>query len=123
MAYLHAAPTAYVQPDKKTYDSQSTEPEDRPPAVPLVDQLFVGRLVQFVRALAAKIPHDSNLAEAQEVMKAAVWALFENAPPSGPEIQVSVTKGDEGPVCQILVRPRRFLGVALEEFGFELPLG
>ncbi|MBL8741388.1 MAG: type VI secretion system contractile sheath large subunit, partial [Myxococcales bacterium] len=26
-AYIHSAPTAYVQPDKKTYDSASTEPE------------------------------------------------------------------------------------------------
>ncbi len=122
-AYLHAAPTAYVQPDKKTYDSATTEPENRPPSISLVDQLFVARLVQFTRALTSKIPHESDPAEVQELLKAAVWALFENAPPSGPEIQVAVVKGEEGPVAQIMVRPRRFLGVSLEEFGFEMPLG
>jgi predicted component of type VI protein secretion system len=122
-AYVHAAPTAYVQPDKKTYDSASTEPENRPPAISLVDQLFVARLVQFTRALTSKIPRESDPSEVQPILKAAIWALFENAPPSGPEIEVAMAKDDEGLVAQINVRPRRFLGVQLEEFGFEMPLG
>ena len=49
-AYVHAAPTAYVRPDKKTYDGASGDLENRPPAVSLVDQLFLARLVQFSRA-------------------------------------------------------------------------
>lgn len=122
-AYVHAAPTAYVQPDKKTYDSASTAPEDRPPAISLVDQLFVARLVQFTRALCSKIPSESDPAEVREVFKAAIWALFENAPPGGPELTVDARRGAEGAIVSVNVRPRRFLGVTLDEFGFEMPLG
>ena len=37
----------------------------------------------------------------------------------------AVTGGSdaEGPVIEIVVRPRRFLGVELEEIGFQLPMG
>jgi len=122
-AYVHAAPTAYVQPEKKTYDSATTEPENRPPAISLVDELFVARLVQFTRALGSKIPRDSDPREAEEVLKAAVWALFEKAPPSGPQLSVKVQKTSDGLVADISVEPRRFLGVTLEQFGFQMPLG
>jgi type VI secretion system protein ImpC len=122
-AYLHAAPTAYVQPDKKTYDSATTQAEDRPPAVSLVDQLFVGRLVQFARTLSGKIPPDSDPGEAKQVLEAATWALFDKAPPAGPEIRVDVQRGGDGLVAQFSVRPRRFLGVSLDELGFEMPIG
>jgi type VI secretion system ImpC/EvpB family protein/type VI secretion system ImpB/VipA family protein len=122
-AYVHTAPTAYVQPDKKTYDSATTEPENRPPAVSLVDQLFIARLVQFARSLCEKIPPESDPTEVQEVLKAALWALFDKAPPAGPQISVKVAKSADGLVATIGVEPRRYLGVSLEEFGFEMPIG
>jgi type VI secretion system protein ImpC len=122
-AYVHTAPTAYVQPDKKTYDSATTQAEDRPPAISLVDQLFVARLVQFARSLSSKIPPDSDPNEAKQVLEAATWALFDKAPPAGPEISVNVARGGDGLVAQFSVRPRRFLGVSLDELGFEMPIG
>ncbi len=122
-AYVHVAPTAYVQPDKKTYDSATTEPEDRPPAISLVDEMFVARLVQFTRALAGKIPPDSNPSEAEEVLKSAIWALFEKAPPAGPQLSVKVGKTASGLVVDVSVEPRRFVGVSLEQFGFQMPIG
>ena len=51
-------------------------------------------------------------------LEAAVWEMFRNAPPSGPEIEVSV--GASG--AQVTVRPRRFLGVGLEEITLGVPL-
>lgn len=122
-AYIHAAPTAYVQPDKKTYDGSTAGPEDRPPPLSLVDQLFVGRLVQFARAICGKIPPDSDPKELQQVLHAATWSLFDKAPPSGPELEVGVRQADGGLVASFSVRPRRFLGVSLDEFGFEMPVG
>jgi type VI secretion system protein ImpC len=122
-AYIHTAPTAYVQPDKKTYDSASTEAENRPPAISLVDQLFVGRLVQFTRALCSKLPREVDLAEAKQILEAATWALFEKAPPAGPSLGVTVGRDADGPVASFEVSPRRFLGVSLEEFTFQMPIG
>jgi predicted component of type VI protein secretion system len=122
-AYIHAAPTAYVQPDKKTYDVSTAGPEDRPPPLSLVDQLFVGRLVQFARAICGKIPPDSDPKELEQVLQAATWSMFDKAPPSGPELAVGVRRSDEGLVASFSVRPRRFLGVSLDEFGFEMPVG
>ncbi len=122
-AYIHTAPTAYVQPDKKTYDSASTEPENRPPAVSLVDQLFVARLVQFTRALCHKLPREVDLAEAQQILEAATWQLFENSPPAGAALGVKVGRDADGPVAEFSVSPRRFLGVSLEEFTFQMPIG
>ncbi len=122
-AYVHTAPTAYVQPDKKTYDSATTEPEHRPPPISLVDQLFVARLVQFAKALCGKIPRESAPEETKQVLHAATWTLFEKAPPSGPEIEVAVAPSPEGLVATFSFRPRRFLGVTLEEFSFEMPVG
>lgn len=122
-AYIHTAPTAYVQPEKKTYDSPSAPKEDRPPAVSLVDQLFIARLVQFTRALCGKLPKEVDSGEAAEILKAATWALFESAPPAGPQLGVTVRRDADGPVAEFTVVPRRFLGVSLEEFTFEMPIG
>jgi predicted component of type VI protein secretion system len=121
--YLLTAPTAYVPPDKKTYDSATTEPEDRLERVSLADQLFVGRLVQFLRALCGKLPASSDPAEVQPVVEAAAWTLFENAPPASVELTVKARAEQDGTVVAISVRPRRFLGVAIDEIGFEIPLG
>lgn len=121
--YLHTAPTAYVKPDKKTYDIAGEELENRPPAMSLVDQLFVARLVQFARAICSKLPRETSSNEAQEILAAATWALFEKAPPSGPSLKVTVGQDSDGPVARFIVEPRRFLGVSLEEFSFEMPIG
>lgn len=118
-AVVMAAPTAYVPPAKRSYDSASTEPEDRLEPVSLGDQLFVARLVQFLRALCARIPQGSDPAEVQPVIEAATWELFDKAPPAGPELTVKATAN----AVQITVRPRRFLGVTLEEVALEIPLG
>ena len=84
---LHA-PTAYVPPPKRTYDSATTEPEVRLERVSLGDQLFVARLVQFLRALCGKLPPASDPKEAQQLVEGALWALFEDAAPGSIELAV-----------------------------------
>jgi type VI secretion system ImpC/EvpB family protein len=121
--YVLSAPTAYVPPPKRTYDSATTEPETRFDRVSLVDQLFVARIAQFLRTLCSKLPADSDPAEVQPVVEGALWALFENAPPASTEITVTAKGGSEGTTVEVAVRPRRFLGVSAEEIGMEIPLG
>lgn len=122
-AYIHSAPTAYVQPDKKTFDASGMESEHRVPPINLVDQLFVARLVQFTRLLCGKLPREVDPAEAQQILQAATWALFEKAPPAGPSLGVKVGSDADGPVATFSVEPRRFLGVTLEELTFDMPIG
>lgn len=122
-AYVLAAPTAYVPPEKLTYDSPTAEPEERLERVSLVDQLFVARVVQFLRALCSKLPPDSDPAEVQPVVEGALWALFESAPPASIEITVKAGRGEGGAQIAVTVRPRRFLGVGLDEVSLEMPLG
>lgn len=121
--YVLHAPTAYVTPPKRTYDSDTTEPEVRLDRVSLGDQLFVARLAQFLRALCSKIPPDSDPAEVTPVVEGAVWALFEDAAPAGPQLTVKTNPGQGGGVVEVTVRPRRFLGVSIEEISLEMPLG
>ncbi|MFO0757542.1 MAG: type VI secretion system contractile sheath large subunit [Byssovorax sp.] len=121
--YVLNAPTAYVTPPKKTYDSATTEPELRLERVPLGDQLFVARLVQYLQILCGKLPATSVPAEAQSAIEKALWGLFENAAPGSVEINVRAAAHDDGTKVEVEVRPRRFLGVAMESFGVELPLG
>lgn len=121
--YVLNAPTAYVTPPKKTYDSDTTEPEERMERIPLGDQLFVARFVQCLKALCAKFPATSDAAQVQPAIEAALWALFENAAPASVELTVRAVPHTEGTTVQVEVRPRRFLGVAIEEFGLEMPLG
>ncbi|WP_437806232.1 type VI secretion system contractile sheath domain-containing protein [Sorangium sp. So ce1078] len=122
-AYVLTAPTAYVPPEKLTYDSPTAEPEERLERVSLVDQLFVARVVQFLRALSAKLPADSDPAEVQPVVEGALWTLFENAPPASIELAVRAGRGEGGAQIAVTVRPRRFLGVGLDEVSLEMPLG
>ncbi|WP_437963657.1 type VI secretion system contractile sheath large subunit [Sorangium sp. So ce260] len=122
-AYVLTAPTAYVPPEKLTYDSPTAEPEERLERVSLVDQLFVARVVQFLRALSAKLPADSDPAEVQPVVEGALWTLFENAPPASIELAVKAGRGEGGAQIAVTVRPRRFLGVGLDEVSLEMPLG
>ena len=121
--YVLSAPTAYVTPPKRTYDSATTEPEVRPDRVSLGDQLFVARLVQFLRALCSKLPPSSDPAEAQALVEGALWALFESAAPGSIELAVRGEGRAEGTVVAVMVRPRRFLGVQLEELSLEMALG
>jgi type VI secretion system protein ImpC len=121
--YLMSAPTAYVPPPKKTYDSASTEPEERYERVSLVDQLFVARVVQFLRVLCARLPASASPNEAKSVVERAIWTLFEDAKPGSMEIATSARTADDGTYVGVTIRPRRFLGVQLEEFGLEMPLG
>src|SRR5512132_351390 len=121
--YVHSAPTAYVTPPKRTYDSASTEPEVRLDRVSLGDQLFVARLVQFLRALCSKLPSSSDPAEVQPVMEGAIWTLFEGAAPASVELSVRAEARPEGTVVALDIKPRRFLGVQIEEMSLEMPLG
>jgi type VI secretion system ImpC/EvpB family protein/type VI secretion system ImpB/VipA family protein len=121
--YVLSAPTAYVTPPKRTYDSATTEPEIRLDRVSLGDQLFVARLVQFLRALCGKLPPATDPNEAQELVQGGLWALFEDAKPGTIELAVKGEGHRDGTVVQIMVRPRRFLGVQLEELSLEMPLG
>lgn len=121
--FVMNAPTAYVPPSKKTYDSATTEPEVRYDRVSLVDQLFVARLVQFLHAFCSKLPPNSDPAEAQPVVEAALWTLFENAAPGSLEISAKAHSSAGETVVSVTVRPRRFLGVTLEEISLEMPLG
>lgn len=120
---IFSAPTAYVPPPKRTYDSATTEPEVRYERVSLGDQLFVARIAQFLRALCGKLPASADPAEVGPVVQAALWTLFDGAPPASVEIQASASSGDHGTSVAVTVRPRRFLGVTLEELSLEIPLG
>jgi type VI secretion system protein ImpC len=51
---LLQAPTAYVPPPKKTWGETTAGPEIRAERASLVDQLFVARVAQFLRALCGK---------------------------------------------------------------------
>jgi type VI secretion system protein ImpC len=120
--YVQSAPTAYVPPPKRAYDSATTEPEVRYERVSLVDQLFVARVVQFLRALLGKLPPRSEPADVQPVVEGALWALFENAAPASLEIQVKAESREGETVVAVEIRPRRFLGVGLDAFSLEMPL-
>lgn len=122
--YLLSAPTAYVPPPKRTYEGASSGPEeDRFPQAPLVDQLFVARLVQFLRALGGKIAPTEAPEDIKAFLEAALWELFDVAKPGRLELKVDVHREDAGPVAMVTVRPGRFLGVGMEEFSLGVPLG
>jgi type VI secretion system protein ImpC len=121
--YVQSAPMAYVPPPKRTYDSETTEPEERYERVSLVDQLFVARVVQFLRALLGKLPPRSAPSDVQPVVEGALWALFENAAPASVEIHVKAEAREDGTVVAVEIQPRRFLGVGLDAFSLEIPLG
>jgi type VI secretion system protein ImpC len=120
--YVHSAPTAYVPPPKRTYDNSTAEPEMRFERVSLVDQLFIARIAQFLRALCTRIAPGSDPGEVQPIVEAALWELLAGAPPGSIELDVKALPADGGSV-QVTVRPRRFLGVAMEEVALEMPLG
>lgn len=122
-AYVMVAPTAYVPPDKKTYDSATTEPEARLPRVSLPDQLFAARVAQFAQALASRFPAHSPPDDAQTLFEAALAELFGRAKSGGPEVNVSARKTDAGTRISVSIKPERFLGVSVDELSFELPLG
>jgi len=119
-AYLFRAATAYVQPPKRTYDSATSEPEVRLPPAPLVDQLFVARLVQFLRALCGKIASGSESGQVKQVVEAALWELFNIARPGSIQLKADPNPGVTA--VHVWVKPARFLGVSMEEIGLDIPL-
>jgi hypothetical protein len=119
--YLLTAATAYVPPPKRTQDYDTAEPEVRLPQASLVDQLFVARLAQFLQAFGGKIGGDSPSGNLRSVLEAAVFELFKNGPPSM-EIAVDVSDRDGRLSASVTVRPRRFLGVSMEEITLGVPL-
>ena len=121
--YVLSAPTSYVPPPKRTYDSASTEPEARLERVSLVDQLFVARIVQFLRVLAGRLPGNVAPSEAKSLVDRSLWQLFEDAKPGSVEIAVNAHATSDGTAVAVTIRPRRFLGVALEEFSLEFLVG
>jgi type VI secretion system protein ImpC len=120
--YLLSAATAYVPPPKRGHDYDSAEDQIRLPQAPLGDQLFIARVVQFLRALGSKLGADNAPDDVQKVIEGALWELFANAAPSGPEINVAVERGDHGLSASVTLRPRRFLGVQMEEITLGVPL-
>jgi type VI secretion system protein ImpC len=119
--YLLTAATAYVPPPKRNYDDDTADMPPRLPQSSLNDQLFVARLAQFLQALGNKIGADNPPASIQKVLEASVWELFGGGN-AGMEIAVEV--GDKGGkiTASVTVRPRRFLGVSLEEITLGVPL-
>ena len=91
--------------------------------MPLVDQLFVARLVQFLRIVCGRLPTSASRSEAKTFVDRSLWALFEDAKPGSMEIDVNAHETPDGTAVAVTVRPRRFLGVALEEISLELPIG
>ena len=89
------------------------------PTTTLGDQLFVGRFASAVQQVAAALPGDVDPAAGAEAAQIALLDLFENAPPSGPEVYAKIAGGR----LEVRVRPRRWAGVALEEFALAAPLG
>lgn len=117
-AYLMSAATAYVPPPKRTYEGGAAEFDERLPQASLGDQLFVARLAQQLEWLGKRIARDGRAADAKKLLEAGLGEMFRNAPPSGPEIELEL--GEDS--ATVTVRPRRFLGVALEELALRVPL-
>jgi type VI secretion system protein ImpC len=120
--YLLTAATGYVPPPKRTMTDESAEAAPRLPQAPLGDQLFVARLAQFLQELGARIGAGSQAADVEKVLRAAVAELFEVAPPPGPDVTIDVHESNGKLQAAVTVRPRRFLGVGMEEITLGVPL-
>ena len=119
--YLQSAATAYVPPPKRTQDYDTAEPELRLPQASLVDQLFVSRLAQALQALGDRIGASEPDDKVQAFVKAAVWELFKDGP-NATEIDVRIESTGGRRQAAVTVRPRRFLGVSMEEMTLGVPL-
>ena len=117
-AYLMSAATAYVPPPKRTYDGGADDFDQRLPQASLNDQLFVARLAQQLEWLGQRIVRDGHTNDAKKHIEAGLAELFRNAPPSGPEIDLQLADDS----ATVTIRPRRFLGVTLEEVSLRVPL-
>ncbi len=89
----------------------------------LVDQLFVARIAQFLRAFCGKLPASAPPGEVAPVVEGAVGTLFEGAQGAGVEISVKASVHEGTTYAAVTVRPRRFQGVTIEELSLEIPLG
>jgi type VI secretion system ImpB/VipA family protein len=89
------------------------------PTVTLGDQLFVGRFANAVQQVAAAIPSDVPAKAGAEAAEIALAELFANVGHAAPEVRARINGGR----LEVTVRPRRFAGVSIEEFGLAAPLG
>ncbi len=119
--YVLSAPTAYVPTPGVA--GGTSDADNRPERVSLVDQLFVARLAQFLSALCSQLPASAPPEDAKALIERAVFELFRNAAPATVELAIGARSGVDGTEVDVHVRPRRFLGVALEEIGLSMPLG
>jgi type VI secretion system ImpC/EvpB family protein/type VI secretion system ImpB/VipA family protein len=87
------------------------------PEASLPDQLFVGRFASAVQQVAAAIPPNVDPTKGAQVARAALDDLFEA--PGGPEISAKIALRR----LEVTIRPRRYAGVAIEEFSLAAPLG
>ncbi|MBK8251140.1 MAG: type VI secretion system contractile sheath large subunit [Polyangiaceae bacterium] len=120
---IFSAPTAYVPPPKRTYDSATQEPEIRYERVALGDQLFVARIAQFLRTLCSRLPATADPGEVGPVVEGALKELFNDGAARNVEIAARAHSGEHGTAVAVTIRPRRFLSVTLEELSLEIPLG
>jgi len=118
-AYLATATTAYVPPPKRTYEGASSGEAERLPQTSLTDQLFVARLAQSLEWLGRHVSRAGHGVDVRRSFEVGLGELFENAPPPGPELSLAV----EERAVVVTVRPRRFLGVSLEEVTLRAPVG
>jgi hypothetical protein len=86
----------------------------------LADQLFVARVAQAITQLAAAIRADTPEGAARDVARLTLAELFGNAP-KRPEIDVAIH--GTPPRLEVVLRPRGFYGVRLEEVTLGAPLG
>jgi len=83
----------------------------------------VARLVQYLRVLCGRLPSNVSPYDAKSLVDRSLWALFEDAKPSSLEIAVNARQTDEGTSIAVAIRPRRFLGVSIEEFSLDFLVG
>jgi type VI secretion system ImpB/VipA family protein len=88
---------------------------DRPPPFTLPDQLLASQLARLLQALAVAIPKDADANAVEEVARLALFQVFENAAPPGPDILVRYHA--EAREIRASIRPRRFGDVEIEELS------
>ena len=79
--------------------------------------------MQFLRALGARIAPTEAPEDIKAFLEAALWELFDVARPGSIELNIDVVSDGGAPAVNVHVVPRRFLGVGMEEFGLQVPLG
>jgi len=117
VAILPYAPTLYRGPIGPSGTSGPAEGT-------IADQLFLARISWAVTELAAAIPKGTPEAAAKQVAQLTLAGLFAGAT-HAPELTIGLAADGErdGQRLELTVRPRGFLGVALEEATLSARLG